>query len=600
MTKKIGAFIARGLQPFSVVEEPSFIDMIRCAIPEYVVPSRKTFSRTVVPNLYEAKKKELKERVRNVFDNGGAECVTLTTDGWTSRAGDSYVCVTAHMMDQDFRQHAYALVCQPMPQEHTGENIAQFLRDVIDDWGLPDHIPIFVVTDNGRNFVSAVAKSNWSGLLCFAHTLQLCISDAKREVASFSHLCAKARSIVGRYKRSARARARLMDIQKDMHMAQHEVIQDVPTRWNSEYAMMERLVELRAPISLELCESDVDNLSSREWKLMAAAVKVLQPLDQATTELCADRYPTLSQVIPLVHCTEVVLREHVREGEEAASFARSLLRSIATRFPDAEPRSVFHYHFTAWPDHGVPSDPGCVLNFLHDVNQRQESIPDSGPIVVHCSAGIGRTGTFIVIDMIVDLIKKQGLACEIDIQRTIQMVRTQRSGMVQTEAQYKFVYLAVEHYIETLQQRMQAEQKSIMLGREYTNIKYSGEVPTVAAVGVLPEAGSPVPAMPVPLVPTPVRATLAVPPVLTPTASPTPTLASSPLTLDSAGAKKPAVLPRTFLTDSGSCVPRPPTETPRQIYENIPLKDRKSPVSCSSFHVGPPPTPAPPPPPKKS
>lgn len=192
MTKKIGAFIARGLQSYSAVEEPCFIDMIRCAIPEYVVPSRKTFSRTVVPNLYETKKNELKDSVRDVFDNGGADFVTLTTDGSTSRAGDSYVCVMAHMMDRDFRQHAYALVCRPMPQEHTGENIAQFLQDVIDDWGLPDHIPIFVVTDNGRNFVSAVAMSNWSGLLSFAHTLQLCINDAKREVVSFCHLCAKA------------------------------------------------------------------------------------------------------------------------------------------------------------------------------------------------------------------------------------------------------------------------------------------------------------------------------------------------------------------------------------------------------------------------
>lgn len=51
-----------------------------------------------------------------------------------------------------------------------------------------------------------------------------------------------------------------------------------------------------------------------------------------------------------------------------------------------------------------------------------------------------------------------GLDCEIDIQRTIQRVRSQRSGMVQTEAQYKFVYLAVLHYIETVSQRMQAEQ----------------------------------------------------------------------------------------------------------------------------------------------
>lgn len=68
-----------------------------------------------------------------------------------------------------------------------------------------------------------------------------------------------------------------------------------------------------------------------------------------------------------------------------------------------------------------------------------------------------------------------GLDCEIDIQRTIQMVRSQRSGMVQTEAQYKFVYLAVQHHIETVQQRISAEQKSLQLGREYTNIKYSSE-----------------------------------------------------------------------------------------------------------------------------
>lgn len=227
MTKTTAGFIACGLQQYSVVEEESF-ETMRCAIPEYVVPLRNTFSQTVILNLYATKKNELKKCVRDVFENGGAECFTLTTDGWTSRAGDSYVCVTAHMMDHNFKQHAYALACKPMPQEHTGENTVEFLHDVIKEWGLPDNIPPFLITDNGRNFVSAVAKSQWSGLLCFAHTLELCINDAKREVASFSQLCAKCRAIVGHCKRSTRAR--LMDIQKDMHMVQLEVIQDVPTR----------------------------------------------------------------------------------------------------------------------------------------------------------------------------------------------------------------------------------------------------------------------------------------------------------------------------------------------------------------------------------
>ncbi|XP_046983413.1 tyrosine-protein phosphatase non-receptor type 11-like [Schistocerca americana] len=213
-------------------------------------------------------------------------------------------------------------------------------------------------------------------------------------------------------------------------------------------------------------------------------------------------------------------------------------------------RKVYHYHFQAWPDHGVPSDPGCVLNFLHDVNARQESCgPSAGPVLVHCSAGIGRTGTFIVIDIVLDQIKRRGLDCEIDIQRTIQMVRAQRSGMVQTEAQYKFVYLAVQHYIETVRQRAQAEQKSLQLGREYTNIRYSSD-----------ELPSPSPVLPLP----PPR--------------------RSPVRL-----------------------PQPPDDFPRQIYENVAVKDRKLSAASlgpsSTHHIGPPPpsfAPPPPPPPRKT
>uniref|UniRef100_T1J4B3 Tyrosine-protein phosphatase non-receptor type n=1 Tax=Strigamia maritima TaxID=126957 RepID=T1J4B3_STRMM len=247
----------------------------------------------------------------------------------------------------------------------------------------------------------------------------------------------------------------------------------------------------------------------------------------------------------------------IKNVGESSTTDYTLRKFVISRLGQEEERNVNHYHFQAWPDHGVPSDPGCVLNFLYEVNSRQEPTSNSGPIVVHCSAGIGRTGTFIVIDMIINQIKRLGLNCEIDIQRTIQMVRAQRSGMVQTEAQYKFVYMAVQHFIDTTSQFILAQQKSLQLGREYTNIKYSSE-----AVG----GGDPVMALSC--------STLSLP--TTPNAVPR----------ESKKCKSP-----------DNHLPRPPEESLKQIYENIPLQEKKMTAIC--YNIGPPPSFAPPPPPRK-
>ncbi|KAM8773074.1 protein tyrosine phosphatase receptor type Db isoform 7-T9 [Acanthopagrus schlegelii] len=103
-----------------------------------------------------------------------------------------------------------------------------------------------------------------------------------------------------------------------------------------------------------------------------------------------------------------------------------------------EKREVRHFQFTAWPDHGVPEHPTPFLAFLRRVKACNP--PDAGPMVVHCSAGVGRTGCFIVIDAMAERIKHEKT---LDIYGHVTLMRSQRNYMVQTEDQYIFIHDAL-------------------------------------------------------------------------------------------------------------------------------------------------------------
>ncbi|KAM6967733.1 tyrosine-protein phosphatase non-receptor type 6 [Aplochiton taeniatus] len=161
-------------------------------------------------------------------------------------------------------------------------------------------------------------------------------------------------------------------------------------------------------------------------------------------------------------------------SERDATDYKARILEVAPKDQSDSPRTIWHYQFLSWPDHGVPQEPGGVLSFLDQVNCKQANFPDAGPMIIHCSAGIGRTGTFVVIDMIIETIDTKGLECDIDIQKSIQMVREQRSGMVQTEAQYKFIYLAVSQHIEATKVQVQAAKGA---EDEYGNLQLKPHTP---------------------------------------------------------------------------------------------------------------------------
>ncbi|XP_034470606.1 receptor-type tyrosine-protein phosphatase F isoform X16 [Hippoglossus hippoglossus] len=104
----------------------------------------------------------------------------------------------------------------------------------------------------------------------------------------------------------------------------------------------------------------------------------------------------------------------------------------------SEKREVRQFQFMAWPDHGVPEYPTPILSFLRRVKSCNP--PDAGPMVVHCSAGVGRTGCFIVIDAMLERMKHEK---SVDIYGHVTCMRAQRNYMVQTEDQYIFIHEAL-------------------------------------------------------------------------------------------------------------------------------------------------------------
>ena len=111
--------------------------------------------------------------------------------------------------------------------------------------------------------------------------------------------------------------------------------------------------------------------------------------------------------------------------------------------PDAGYLQVTHFHYTTWPDHGVPQFATSLLSFVRRV-QKAHDKGKGVPLLVHCSAGVGRTGTFIALDTLLDRMRSE---TSISVFEVVRDMRKRRVLMVQTLDQYVFIYDALDEYI---------------------------------------------------------------------------------------------------------------------------------------------------------
>ncbi|XP_047661220.1 receptor-type tyrosine-protein phosphatase S isoform X26 [Tachysurus fulvidraco] len=166
------------------------------------------------------------------------------------------------------------------------------------------------------------------------------------------------------------------------------------------------------------------------WEQRAATVVMMTRLEEKSRIKCDQYWP--SRGTETYGMTQVTLLDTI----ELATFC---LRTFSLhKNGSSEKREVRQFQFTAWPDHGVPEYPTPFLAFLRRVKTCNP--PDAGPIIAHCSAGVGRTGCFIVIDAMLERIKHEKT---VDIYGHVTLMRAQRNYMVQTEDQYSFIHDAL-------------------------------------------------------------------------------------------------------------------------------------------------------------
>ena len=104
-------------------------------------------------------------------------------------------------------------------------------------------------------------------------------------------------------------------------------------------------------------------------------------------------------------------------------------------------REITQYHFTDWPDFGVPEDASSMLKFVRRV--RSATSPTHGPVIIHCSAGVGRTGTFVAIDV---MLQKMAAKESLNVPEFVCRMRAQRAYMIQTSVrEYITIYSAAKN-----------------------------------------------------------------------------------------------------------------------------------------------------------
>jgi len=323
--------IVKEYHPFSIVDDAEFRKFVSMLCPGYRLPSRKTISNTLIPMHFNEAKQKVLENIKDAF------ALCITTDGWTSINNDSYVAVTAHWINADIKLCSNLLDCVPFNQKHTAENLKNLLLSAFETWDI-QHKICAVVTDNAANVTAAIREGGWRHIACFAHSVNLIAQASIKEIVESVE---KVKRTVEYFKRSTHALARLREVQVQMGLPEIKLKQDVPTRWNSTFDMIERFLKIKDAVvsTMVILGQDSITFLNNDWTILKNATEILNIFNEVTIEISSEKQVSISKILIFIKSMKrhvLKFKNNLLLPQEVIRMAETLYTQIFQRFKDIE------------------------------------------------------------------------------------------------------------------------------------------------------------------------------------------------------------------------------------------------------------------------
>ncbi|GBM10233.1 Zinc finger BED domain-containing protein 4 [Araneus ventricosus] len=334
LDKLFALMISLDMEPLRMGEHEGLKNFVHALDPKYVLPDTSTLTNKLLPQMYNEVRSKLLTALKDC-DN-----LSITVDTWTTIANEAILAVTGHFMYCNKLISPLLAALKVEGSQNAGK-IATVIHETLEGMDCRKKV-VTIVTDNLQSMINAAEILKIKHLPCFAHTLNLVMTDAFK-ITEFEILINKCKKIVSFFKHSTLASDTLKSIQKECNKKQLKLVQQVDTRWNSTFYMLERIRVIRNELTLAIskCEKAPPNLSAEEYKMIEEIEKMLEPFEVATNLVSGEEYPSLSIILPIIKglSLKLVELEKINLNEISRKLLESLKNSVSKRIKPYEKRT---------------------------------------------------------------------------------------------------------------------------------------------------------------------------------------------------------------------------------------------------------------------